>query len=98
LKPYWGKPAVQNFRRGDGNVGIIRSPVRAIVPLDLLCACAAKKEISAIGSNDGFVDVKEFIPSVQLDIRYYIQLIKRTYLGTVTLPQNLGTAGAALLI
>ena len=30
LKPYWGKPAVRNFREGDGNVDIIRSPVRAI--------------------------------------------------------------------
>jgi hypothetical protein len=30
LKPYWGKPDGRNFREGDGNVGIIRSPVRAI--------------------------------------------------------------------
>jgi len=30
LKPYWGKPAVRNLREGDGNVGIIRSPIRAI--------------------------------------------------------------------
>jgi hypothetical protein len=30
LKPYRGKPAVRNFRGGDGNVRIIRSPVRAI--------------------------------------------------------------------
>ena len=30
LKPYWGKPTVRNFRGDDGNVGIIRSPVRAI--------------------------------------------------------------------
>jgi hypothetical protein len=30
LKPYWGKLAVRNFRGDDGNVGIIRSPVRAI--------------------------------------------------------------------
>ncbi len=30
LKPYWGKPTVRDFRGGDGNVGIIRSPVRAI--------------------------------------------------------------------
>src|SRR5262245_41223291 len=30
LKPYWGKPAVRNFREGHGNVGIIRSPLRAI--------------------------------------------------------------------
>ena len=34
LKPYRGKPAVRNFRGDDGNVGIIRSPVRAIVLLD----------------------------------------------------------------
>src|SRR5215813_10386801 len=30
LKPYRGKPAVRNFRGDDGNVGIIRSPIRAI--------------------------------------------------------------------
>ena len=30
LKPYRGKPAIRNFRGGNGNVGIIRSPVRAI--------------------------------------------------------------------
>jgi hypothetical protein len=30
LKTYRGKPAVRNFRGGNGNVGIIRSPVRAI--------------------------------------------------------------------
>ena len=29
MKPYWGKPAVRNFRESGGNVGIIRSPVRA---------------------------------------------------------------------
>src|SRR6266849_2175251 len=29
-KPYWGKPAVRNFREGNGNVGIMRSPLRAI--------------------------------------------------------------------
>jgi len=30
LKPYRGKPAVRNFTGGDGNVGIIWSPLRAI--------------------------------------------------------------------
>src|SRR5947199_2797337 len=30
LKPYRGKPAVRNFREGDGDVGIMRSPLRAI--------------------------------------------------------------------
>ena len=36
LKPYRGKPAVRNFRGGKGNVGIIRSPVRAIALPDHL--------------------------------------------------------------
>ena len=36
LEPYWGKPAVRNLRGDDGNVGIIRSPVRAIVLPDPL--------------------------------------------------------------
>ena len=32
LKPYWGKPAVRNFREGDGNVGFVSSrSIRAIV-------------------------------------------------------------------
>jgi len=31
LEPYWGKPAVRNLREENGNVGIIRSLVRAIV-------------------------------------------------------------------
>ena len=30
LKPERGKPAIRNFREGDGNGGIIRSPLRAI--------------------------------------------------------------------
>ena len=34
LKPYWRKPTVRNFRGGDGNVGIIRSPISAIALLD----------------------------------------------------------------
>jgi hypothetical protein len=29
FQPYRGKPAVRNDREGRGNVGIIRSPVRA---------------------------------------------------------------------
>jgi hypothetical protein len=41
LKPYWGKPAVRNFRGDDGDVGIIRSPVRAIFPPDMESRCSA---------------------------------------------------------
>jgi hypothetical protein len=39
LKPYWGKPTVRNFREGDGNVGIIRSPIRAIALPDRSLNC-----------------------------------------------------------
>ena len=31
LQPYWGEPAVQNDGGDRGNVGIIRSPVRASI-------------------------------------------------------------------
>ena len=31
FQPYWGKPAVRNDRGDRGDVGIIRSPVRASV-------------------------------------------------------------------
>ena len=31
LEPHWGKLAVRNPRGDDGNVGIIRSPIRAII-------------------------------------------------------------------
>jgi len=34
LEPYWGKPAVRHLRGDRGNVGIIRSPVRASIPPD----------------------------------------------------------------
>ena len=40
LKPYWGKPAVRNFREGNGNVGIIRSPLRAIALPDQSGGCS----------------------------------------------------------
>jgi len=44
LEPYWGKPTVRNLRGGDGNVGIIRSPVRAIVLPDPLQKQVARDE------------------------------------------------------
>ena len=31
FQPYWGKPAVRNDREDRGNVGIIRSPIRASI-------------------------------------------------------------------
>src|SRR5215470_3876832 len=42
LEPYRGKPAVRNLRGDNGNVGIIRSPVRAIVlPDSCLAGCSS---------------------------------------------------------
>src|SRR4051794_40302688 len=40
FQPYWGKPAVRNERGDRGNVGIIRSPVRASILPDLAMAAA----------------------------------------------------------
>jgi len=46
LKPYWGKPTVRDFRGDDGNVGIIRSPVRAFVLPDRARRFVAKERCS----------------------------------------------------
>jgi hypothetical protein len=40
FQPYWGKPAVRNDREDRGNVGIIRSPVRATI----LLACGGRSQ------------------------------------------------------
>src|SRR5258705_9033113 len=44
FQPYRGKPAVRNDREGRGNVGIIRSPVRAATLPD--CGGRAMKRTS----------------------------------------------------
>src|ERR1700757_2736136 len=36
FQPYWGKPAVRNEREDRGNVGIIRSPLRASILPDYI--------------------------------------------------------------
>src|SRR6266568_5028509 len=38
FQPYWGKPAVRNDRGDRGNVGIIRSPIRASILPDYIMA------------------------------------------------------------
>ena len=48
LEPYRGKLAVPNLRGDDGNVGIIRSPVRAIVLLD---PCAVQRRRFPVGER-----------------------------------------------
>src|SRR5437879_7707337 len=55
LKPYRGKPAVRTFREGDGDVGIIRSPLRAIALPDPPSRAAAADSVSlrARGAHHG---------------------------------------------
>lgn len=45
----------------------------------LLNACSGTKEADQIKNDDQFVDIKEIIPSVQLDIRYYT---KNNFVGS----------------
>ena len=42
-----------------------------LVLVIFITACTIRKEIDWFANNDQFVDIKEVIPSVQLDIRYY---------------------------
>jgi hypothetical protein len=41
FQPYWGKPAVRNDRGDRGNVGIIRSPIRASILPDYIGSIAS---------------------------------------------------------
>src|SRR5262249_31434152 len=50
LEPYWGKLAVRNLRGDDGNGGIIRSPIRAIVLPDPLAPTGSEPVLRATGT------------------------------------------------
>src|SRR4029077_2772957 len=54
LQPYRGKPAVRNDREGRGNVGIIRSPIRASILPDCGGRLAMSVPTAIIWSGDGF--------------------------------------------
>jgi len=47
FQPYWGKLTVRNDRGDRGNVGIIRSPVRASILPDKKCENCATQRLSA---------------------------------------------------
>ena len=76
LKPYWGKPTVRDFRGGNGDVGIIRSPVRAIALLDHLviiddyCATGTRAiaaQLLAAAEIHSIVTVRESALEVRLE-------------------------------
>jgi hypothetical protein len=70
LKPYWGKPAVRNFRGGDGNVGIIRSPVRAIALPDYEKGVAIRSASSlALGTARYTAKRRQRIGGVGIQLR-----------------------------
>ena len=54
FKPYWGKPAVRNFRGDDGNVGIMRSPVRAIVLPDRAVEAQRRSGLKRVCENSDY--------------------------------------------
>src|SRR6516165_4151719 len=49
FQPYWGKLAVRNDRGDRGNVGIIRSPLRASILPDQLRHCAQDSDATRHG-------------------------------------------------
>jgi len=54
LKPYWGKPAVRNFREGDGNNGIIEAR-SAPSPYSTALIEGSPRSPIAIDNNDHYV-------------------------------------------
>jgi pyridoxine 4-dehydrogenase len=51
FQPYWGKPAVRNDREDRGNVGIIRSPLRASILPDWIPALSPEELTQAVHDN-----------------------------------------------
>lgn len=70
-----------------------------LLVLFFITACTSKKEIDWTDNGDQFVDLKEIIPSVQLDIRYYT---KNNFIGSridgYDAPKCLLTRDAALAL
>ena len=53
LEPYRGKPAVRNLRGDDGNVGIMRSPISAIVLPDPILVFFFSLKVQLVGRCSG---------------------------------------------
>ena len=58
FQPDWGKPAVRNDREDDGNIGIIRSPISAIVLPDGGTGMICNEFKGGIGSASRVLDAK----------------------------------------
>lgn len=64
---------ILKFQRPNTSTSIL------LLVLFFITACTSKKEIDCIENNDQFVDLKEIIPSIQLDIRYFA---KNNFIGS----------------
>ena len=62
FQPYWGKPAVRNDRGDRGDVGIIRSPVRASILPD----CGGRPVMGVPTAIARETDVLRLEPTVAL--------------------------------
>src|SRR3954470_757859 len=66
FQPYWGKPAVRNERGDRGNVGIIRSPVRASILPDCRKARVALRVRCAVTYQSQGLSSQIFLTYVAL--------------------------------
>src|SRR5215210_339395 len=69
FQPYWGKPAVRNERGDRGNVGIIRSPVRASILPDGRADKVRAKPPSMVLLHGGSPKGAELIAAKRADHR-----------------------------
>src|SRR4051794_10539774 len=87
FQPYWGKPAVRNERGDRGNVGIIRSPVRASILPDSAAAQQALEQIQ--GTNEDWIWRQyrglSSNPTVQREIRAFSEAVERKFGYAVTI-------------
>ena len=70
IQPYWGKPAVRNDRGDSGNVGIIRSPIRATVLPDCGGRSAMVVPTATVGPDCPFKMAPKFFRLVGLFPRF----------------------------
>ena len=104
LKPYWGKPTVRNFRGGGGDVGIMRSPVRATAlpdrrrvlphfPSDTLNSFAERNLLMKLPKNLGML-----LLGIWLILTGLIPLLSLSFSGLGTLMAILAIAAGVLIV
>src|SRR6266581_8607134 len=78
FQPYWGKPAVRNDRGDRGNVGIMRSPLRASILPDRPESFIGALQLCVYAKTDG-ADSK--IGSGDLPVGQFVDRVVESYFG-----------------